>query len=87
MPKVRMAVPRRAAQGAPATRKVRMARRLCEARTVALPPSVRMVEPRIVRPLMAVPFMVARFMAARSTGHWSQHPITVPLSQAWHLAP
>ena len=48
MRKVRMAAPRRAAQGVPATRKVPMARRLCEARTVALLPSVRMAEPLIV---------------------------------------
>ena len=87
MRKVRMAPPRRAAQGALATRKVPMARRLCEARTVALPPSVRMAEPRIVRPFMAVLFMAVRFMPAPSTGHGSRHPITVPLSRAWHLAP
>ncbi len=82
MRKARMAPPRRAAQGAPATRKVPMARRLCEARTAALLRSVRMAELPIVRPLMAV-----RFMLALSTGHGLRHPITVPLSRAWHLAP
>ena len=82
MHKDRMAPPRRGAQGAPATHKVPMARRLCEARTVARLLSDRMAEPRIVRRFMAVLFMAVRFMPAPSTGHGSQHPITVPSSQA-----
>jgi hypothetical protein len=87
MRKVRMVPVRRAARGALATRKVPMAAPLCEARMVALLLSVRMAAPRIVRPLMAVLFMAVRFMPAPSTGHGWQHPITVPLSRAWHLAP
>ena len=87
MRKARMAPPRRAAQGAPATRKVPMARRLCEAHMVALLPSVLMAEPRIVHLFMAVRFIAVRYMLAPSTGHGSRHPISVPLSRALHLAP
>jgi hypothetical protein len=74
-------------QGAPVTRKVPMARRLREARTAALLPSVRMVERRIVSPLMealamALRYIVVRHMPAPFTGHMSEHPITVQSSRA-----
>ena len=87
MPRARMGPPQPAAQGAPATRKAPMAAPPCEARTVALPPSVRMAEPRIGHQLTAVPFMAVRFTAAPFTGRGSRHPIMVPLSQALLLAP
>jgi hypothetical protein len=86
MRKVRTAGPRRAAQGVPATRKVPMAGGLCEARTAALLPSVRMVERRIARPLMealamALRYIVVRCMPVPFTGHMSEHPITVQSSR------
>jgi hypothetical protein len=68
-------------------RKDPMARRLCEAHTEALLPSVRMVERRIARPLMealamALRYIVVRYMPAPFTGHMSEHPITVQSSRA-----
>jgi hypothetical protein len=67
-------------------RKVPMARRPCEAHTVALLPSVRMVERRIAHPLMgalamALRYIVVRYIPALFTGHMSEHPITVQSSR------
>ena len=76
-----MVVPPTAVPPARAPLTARMARRLCEAPTVALLPSVHMAEPRIVHPATAV-----RFMLAPSSDHGSRHPITVPSSPASRLA-
>jgi hypothetical protein len=86
MPKDRMGRARRAARGAPATRKDPMAALRFEARTVALLPSVRTAEPHIAGPRMAALATAVRFMVAASTGHGSRHRIMVPLLLAWRLA-
>jgi len=71
------AVPPTAVQRAPVPPTDRMARRLCEAHTGALLPSVHTMERRIVRPFMAV-----GFMPAPCIGRGLRHPITVPSSRA-----